>query len=135
MKRLLLLICVAAMASPLFASDGPMKSGKWQITVETEMAGVPVKIPPVTMSECVTPEQAAAPQPPKSDVGSDCTVSDYKVDGNVVTWSVSCPKEDMKGTGRIAFSSESYEGVTKMKMGDAEITQKLSGKYLGPCDK
>ena len=135
MKRTLILICVAALALPLFASDGPMKPGKWQITVETEMAGAPVKLPPVTMTECVTPEQAAAPEPPKAGVGSDCTVSDYKADGNVITWSVSCPKENMTGTGKITFSSDSYDGVTKMKMGDTEVTQKLSGKYLGPCDK
>ena len=135
MKRFLLLICVAALALPLFAADSPMKPGKWQITVQTEMSGMPVQLPPVTMTECVTPEQAAAPQPPATDAGSDCAVSDYKVNGNVVTWSVACPKENVTGTGRITFSSDSYDGVTKMKMGDTEVTQKLSGKYLGPCDK
>jgi hypothetical protein len=134
-SKAVLLACVLALALPLVANAGPMKAGKWQVTVETDMPGMPMKMPPVTMTQCVTKEQAENPEPPKMNKDDDCKVSDYKVDGNVVTWSVECKKQDLTGTGKITFSGDSYEGLTKLKMGDTEMTQKFTGQYLGACDK
>ena len=112
-----------------------MKPGKWQVTVTTVISGIEAAIPPTTLTECVTSDDAANPQPPETGQGSDCKVSDYKISGNTITWSVSCPNEKLTGSGSMTFSGDSYTGTTKMKVGDTDITQKLTGTRLGDCDK
>lgn len=134
-RTLLLCAVVLAAALPTFAADSPMKPGKWQVTIQSDIPNMPFKMPPITMTTCITPEQAANPEPPKDKKNSDCKISDYKLDGNTVTWKMNCEKQQMSGTGKITYSAESYEGVMKMQMGDTEMTQKYTGKLLGACDK
>ena len=65
-----------------------------------------------------------------------CKVSDFKTDGNKVSWNVKCEgKQPVSGTGEITFSEDSYTGWSKMKMGEQEITTKMTGKRLGDCTK
>ena len=133
-RRITLLIAAAALLIPLVAGAAPMKAGKWQLTMEMDMPGMPMKMPPMSFSKCVTKEEAENPQPPKSKQSADCKVSDYKLDGNTLTWNVTCEKENLSGTGKITYSSESYEGTMQMKMGEQEMSAKYSGKRLGDCD-
>ena len=137
MKLRLLTLCalVLALAVPSFAEGkSPMKPGKWQITIQMDMPNMPIKMPPMTVTQCITKEQPENPQPPKSKRDADCKVADYKLDGDTVTWSIDCPKQQMTGDGKITFSGDTYDGVTHLKKGDSVITQKYSGKYLGACD-
>jgi len=135
MKMLKWMAAGSAIALSLGAYAGPMNPGKWQITVATSIAGMDDAVPPTTVTECVTSEEAANPQPPAAGQGSDCKFNDYKVSGNSITWSISCPKEELSGSGSMTFSGDSYTGATKMKIGDAAVTQKLTGQRLGACDK
>ena len=131
-------ILVLALTTPAFAADkSPMKPGKWEITMQMDMPGMPMKMPPMKVTNCVTKEQAENPEPPKAKNGDDCKISDYKRDGNTVSWSMECKKQNMKGEGSITFSDngESYEGIAHLKMGDMDMSQKYSGKYVGECDK
>ncbi len=136
LRTLALFTLVLALAAPVFAADAssPMKPGKWEITITMDMPNMPMKMPPMTFTRCITKEQADHPEPPKAK-SDDCQISDYKLDGNTVTWSVKCEKQKTTGTGRMTFSSDSYDGETHMKVGDMEMTQKFTGKYLGACDE
>jgi hypothetical protein len=125
-------VAALALALPLFA--GPQKPGKWSMTIETEMANMPMKIPPMTVETCVTPEQAEKPEPPKSARSNDCKFSDYKIEGNTVSWTMSCEKQKLTGEGKITYSAESYEGAMHAKMGEMEVTTKYTGKRIGDCD-
>jgi len=131
-RNIALFVIVAALALPVFA--GPQKAGKWQTTMQTEMANMPVKIPAFTTEVCVTPEQAEKPEPPKSPRNSDCTFNDYKIEGNTVSWTMSCEKQKLTGEGKITYAADSYDGVMHAKMGDMEVTTKYSGKRIGDCD-
>jgi hypothetical protein len=118
------------------ADHPPQKPGKWRLTIQMEMPGMPMKMPPITRDICVTEDdindpQKAVPNDPKNP----CKVSDYKVDGNKVSWTVDCPKQKTTGTGEMTFADESYTGWTKFKMGEQEMTQNYSAKWLGACDK
>lgn len=127
---------VAAVAVAAQAPKSPQKPGKWQTTVETEMPGMPMKMPAMTSESCLTAEDLADPQKAvPSDAKSSCTVSDYKVKDNTVSWTVDCPKEKMKGSGEMTYSENSYTGTVKMKMDQQEVTQKYTGKWLGTCTK
>jgi Protein of unknown function (DUF3617) len=134
-KALLLMILIAAVATVGFAAS-PQKAGKWQSTMQMEMPGMPVKLPPFTVTTCLTEEDVKDPQKsiPK-DPKSDCKIGDYQVDGNKVSWTMECPKQNLKGTGTITYSDDAYTGQMDMAMGEQQMKMKYSGKYLGACDK
>jgi hypothetical protein len=138
MRKFISILGVVAVVTAVGAQaqKSPQKPGKWQMTMEMEMPGMPMKMPPVTTEVCVTEQdladpQKAVPQDPKSK----CTVSDYKVKGNTTSWKMDCPEEEMTGTAEMTYTENAYSGTMKMKMGDREMVSKVSGKWLGTCTK
>lgn len=118
------------------ADHPPQKPGKWRVSIEMEMPGMPMKMPPITRDMCVTEEDVKDPQKAvPNDPKNPCKVGDYKIDGNKVSWTVDCSKPKATGVGEITFAEESYTGWTKLKMGEQEMTQKYTAKWLGACDK
>src|SRR5881397_1231637 len=99
-RNLALFVLVCALVLPAYAA-GPAKAGKWQTTVEMEMEGMPVKMPPTTFAHCITKEQAEDAQSaiPRGDRQSACALSDVKVDGSTVSWKMTCEKTGMTGNG------------------------------------
>jgi hypothetical protein len=130
-----LLALVCALAIPYTASAKNMKPGKWQITVTTEMPNMPVKPQPVTLSRCVTKEEADSNEPPKAGMGGDCKILDMKTTGNTISWKVECAKSGVKGEGSASYSGDAYDGSMKMSMNGQEFTTHFAGKYLGDCEK
>jgi len=122
---------------PLFA--GP-KPGKWEGTIQMEMPGMG-KMPPMTVSHCVTAEDAAHPEKniPRGQNDAACKLEDVKMDGSTVSWNVNCPAQGRRpattGHGQITYGSESYDGWMKMKMQDQEMTISYKGKRVGDCSK
>jgi hypothetical protein len=133
----LVALAVLALAAPVFAADHPpQKPGQWDMTIQMDMPGAPFKMPPIKHSVCVTEEDLKDPQKAvPSDPKSKCTVSDYKIDGNKVTWSVDCPKQKMKGTGEATYTDNSFNAVVHMEMSGQEMTAKYSGTWKGECKK
>jgi len=138
MRKLMLFAGAAMLALPLVATAAsPQKPGRWQNSVEMEMAGMPMKMPPVVTNVCVTKEDLENPEKALPKAGdSGCTVSDYKIEGNTVTWSMKCAGEQgsMSGKGKITYSAEAYDGSMNMTVADNEIHMTFKGKYLGACD-
>ena len=67
-------------------------------------------------------------------------MTDQKVSGDTVTWTMVCKEKDstIEGKGRITYKGDSFDGTTnttiKDKSGKAQqIATKMSGKRLGPC--
>lgn len=138
MRKALVFVCaLSAVAAVAAQTKSPQKPGKWQIKMEMEMPGMPVKMPPITMEHCVTEADLADPQKsvPSNDPKSECKVSNYTVKGNTVTWSMDCPKQQMKGSGEITYTNETFDGTMKMSMSGKEMSTKYSGKWLGTCTK
>jgi hypothetical protein len=145
-----LAILTAASVSML-AQGGPRRDGNWDVTVEMDMPGMPqgMSMPPMKMTQCITPQEAAdpakaLPQRPAGRGGAanpnDCKVSDYKADGNKVTWSMKCEgAQPMTGTGEMVYGPDSYTGTMKMDMARGgqpmAMTMKYTGKRLGDCTK
>ena len=135
LRTLALGICVLTLAATTFADDASstMKPGNWSITVQMDMPGM--AMPPVTVTRCITKEEAEHPQPPADKSAGDCKISDYKLEGNTLTWTMKCDKQDVTGEGKITFSPESYTGEGHMKASGVDVAQKFTGKYLGACEK
>jgi len=136
LRNLILFAVVCALALPTFAAS-PVKSGKWQTTIEMDMPGMPMKMPPMSHTTCITKEQAedATNAIPKNDKQSGCTFSDVKVDGSTISWKMTCEKQQMTGTGTVTYAGDSYTGKMDMKVADREMHMKYSGKRLGDCDE
>lgn len=138
MRKLIPFVCAfAVVAASAQAPKRPQKPGKWQVTMEMDMPGMPMKMKPITQEVCVTEEELADPQKSvPSDPKSDCKVGDYKVQGNTVTWSMECPAQKTRGTGEFTYTGESYTGTMKMDAAGRQMTTKYTGKWLGAtCTK
>ncbi len=128
----------------LASAQAPVRDGNWEITTRMDMpgmAGMPMVMPPVTTKQCITKEQASDPKaalPKAGDhTGGGCTVGDYKVVGNKVTWTMKCDGEmKMTGNGEITYVGSSFEGWLKLTHQDGgEMTMKYSATRLGDCTK
>ena len=130
------LVAVALGLSVSALAQGPRRDGRWEVKMEMDMPGMPMKMPPITTEICLTEADLADPQKavPK-DTKSDCKVSDYKVTGNTVTWAMECPSQKMKGTGEATHSGDTYTATMKMETGEQKMSMKYAGKWVGTCTK
>jgi hypothetical protein len=147
--RLLLAVITLSVAALPALAQGPRRDGKWEVKAEIEMPNMPnmpagMQMPAFTTTQCITPEEAKDPQKSmpqggrggRGAVPENCKVSDYKVDGNKVSWSMKCePPQEMTGTGEFTYSGDTYTGVMTMNRGGQMMTMKYSGKRIGDCDK
>lgn len=131
---------VAALVTAVAAhAQSPRQDGQWEVKIEMSMPGLP-EMPPMTQTQCITPEEARNPQKalPQGGPGdqSNCKISDYKTTGNKVTWSLKCEgPPPMSGTGDFTYVGDTYTGTFKMDMGGQTMTVKYAGKRLGDCKK
>jgi hypothetical protein len=117
-----------------------VRPGRWENTMQMQMAGSPIQMPAMKSTRCVTPEDAkdpsrSLPTGPEGRGGqkSDCKTSDYKVTGNTASWKMACSSPPMNGTGEMTFTADTYDGTMKMDSPQGSMTMKISGKRLGDC--
>jgi hypothetical protein len=146
--RIVLVLLVIGVAALPTLAQGPRRDGKWEVKMEMEMPNMPnmpagFQMPTTTTMQCVTPAEANDPTKAMPQGGrgrgpnpDKCKISDYKTEGNKVSWSMKCePPEEMTGTGEFTYAGDTYTGVMKMNRGGQEMTMKYSGKRVGDCDK
>jgi hypothetical protein len=119
------------------AQQGPMRPGRWQNTVQMQMPGMPMQMPPQTTTRCITAEQLQRDPNswvPSGPDGQACKISDQKIVRNTVTWKVACTGQmAMTGEGELTFMEDTYAGTLKASTPAGEMTMKLSGKRLMDC--
>jgi hypothetical protein len=125
---------VVLVSTAAVAADS-IREGYWEITSQTEMPGMPMKIPANTIKHCYSKEDV---KDQKKVIARDknCTMTDYKVVGNKVTWAMKCTGQSA-GTfnGETIFSSDAYSSTMKMKSQGQNMTVKVKGKRIGECPK
>ena len=129
-------IILFATVSIAFAGSVPnLQEGKWEITTTMEMPGMPMNMPPMKHTQCITKKDLV---PKSSQPGQECTVIHNTVTGNTVTWTMQCSGQggEMKGTGNITYSGNSFKGTTKMTMPqqNMQMASHVTGQRLGPCE-
>ena len=138
------LVCGTLVLGMSAASAQPnTRDGLWEITTQTEMAGMPGAMPGMTLQRCLSAKdfQDPAAMNRAMDKGTRCETGDYRLQGpNTATWKVVCTGEmSMTGTGTATYSGTSYAMTTRMTMVHAGQTMNMTttntGKYLGPCKK
>jgi hypothetical protein len=137
--RLTVVLTLLAFGAVGLIAQGGMRPGRWETTMQMEMAGSPVQMPPMKQTRCVTPAEAKDPStlsgPPGGRGGkNDCKVSDQKMSGSTISWKIACTSPDaMTGTGEMTFGDDSYTGTMKMNMAQGAMSMKMEGKRLGDC--
>lgn len=126
-----LIFATASFAQPNY------EEGLWEITNIMDIPGMPKEMnKPQKYTYCMT-KQNAVPQP-KEKGEQQCKVTDQRVEGNTVNWTMTC-KDGTVSSGKITYAKTSFNGsqTTTTSQGGKKMTLKIatSGKYLGPCKK
>jgi hypothetical protein len=129
-------VLLFVLASICFADSVPdMREGKWEITTQVEMPGMPTNMPPMKTTQCLTKNDLV---PQNSQPGQECSFPETKVTGNKVTYTMECKGKggEMKGEGEITYSKDTFKGIMKMKMPQAnmEMISHMEGRRVGACE-
>ena len=145
-RHAVIVAALLALSASLFA-QGARRDGKWEVKMtmqtsgERKMFGASMAVQ--TLMQCVTKEEAADPSKaiPRSEsdtYATTCKVSNYKVDGNKVTWLMTCEKDGVTGAGEFVYAGDTYTGSLTLKSMDGKgqaVKRIYSGKRLGDCTK
>lgn len=115
------------------AAEG-IRDGLWEVTTSMEMPGMPAKMKPTSMKHCYSKDDVKDQKKVVAGKNKDCSVSDYTVSGNKVTWKMKCTGQSA-GTysGETVFGKDSYNSIMKMKTQGHVMTMKMAGKRVGNC--
>ena len=120
-------------------ADIDIQEGQWEISSKIEMSGMPVQvnIGEQKITQCIDKQKIV----PKSDkkINKYCTVSDQQIDGNVVSWKMTCTN-NMHSEGSVTYHGDTFEGkvtsVTEVpNMGKMTAIIHMKGKRIGECNK
>ena len=136
MLRTTLAATVAILCVPALAAE--LEPGEWEFT-SVSTSGLFPKPQQASFRRCIRKEEAANPDRwmATPDPQGDCRLTPLKKDADSYTWSMECPKANMRGTGSARMSRATMEGETNMT-GEVqgrkfELRTKVTGKRLGPC--
>jgi len=151
--RTLGVIAAVVGISAALAAQGPRRDGQWEVKIEMSSPDMPMQMPATTQTVCVSKEDANDPskaipgaQGRGRGVTDSCKVTDQKVEGNKMTFTMKCdPPQQGTATGEFTYSGDSYEGLIKMNMtmpargGNGgqtmNMNMKYTGKRIGDCNK
>jgi hypothetical protein len=130
-------ICVVAFTTVAAQNPNPMRPGRWEVTMQMQMASMPMKMPPTKTSSCITAEQLAKDPTTGLNTGTgpnQCKVTDQKFTGNTVAWKMTCGgQQAMTGDGEMTFTDDTYTGAVNMTTPQGAMTMQMSGKRVGDC--
>jgi len=130
----LILTCMSFFYTNAWGLD--LQDGKYEITSTVEMPGMPMQIPPVTVTQCITNQD---PLPNQSRDGQQCNIMDMKTEGKSVSWKMECSQhgQKMQSTGKMVYYGDHFEGTTNTMLGaqsgNMMITTVINGKRIGAC--
>ena len=129
------LLLATTLSIGAYAMAGPnMQPGQWKMTGQMEMPGMPMKIPAVTFHQCITKKDMV----PRSKQSQECKMLNHTTEGNTVKWKMQCNnKQGGPSTmeGEVTYSGKSMKGTVKIMNGGSQMLQRISGTWVGQCQK
>jgi len=140
MKKIVVVAALFAVPAIAFAK-GNLKPGNWHIRVTHEFVGAPFTPPPTELDQCITQQQADDPKQMAKSGSKDCEPADVKVEGNKLTFKMTCHGHGgtQTGSGEITYSGgDSYTGTTTVEMdnprlGHVKMINHMTGTRTGDC--
>jgi len=149
-KLLLAAACAGVYATAIAAgpSDpfkGKMKEGLYETKMEMEMPGMPANMGKqnMTFQSCVTAEDIEKGKVGRGRDGKsmeNCEMKNYSMSGNTASYTTVCKgNPEMTADTKITFAEGGYKMDMKMAMNQGgqvmNMSQKMEGRYVGPCKK
>ncbi len=165
-----LIVCVAALATAACGNPGKggqtaeevaeemsalkLEAGQWEATTEILSASAPALPPEAlrqmvgqkqTVSNCVTPEQAAKPSANflAGQKNSDCTYQDFSMEGGRMSGTMTCTGSGMPGKMVMnmegSYDPRSYDMNMSMEAGglpggmNITVKARTTGRRVGTC--
>ena len=124
-------VVVGVCSGSVFA-DINMKEGLWEITTQMEMPGMPMQLPPQIRNKCITKKDMV---PQKTEPDQNCKWLKKDIKGDTVVWKAVCQTDEgpVEFNGKVTYKGKTFDGVLIMKQSDMEITNKMSGRWIGKC--
>ncbi len=116
-----------------------MHPGQWEITTTIEMVGMPMQMPAVKTTQCLTRDDLIPKETSGSNVQRPCKVKNTKIDGNTVSWDMACSdKNQTSGQGVVTYHGDTFEGTIRMvstlsSKKKLQMILHLKGKRVGDC--
>jgi len=138
-----LTILLVGSTGTAFAAGPDFKEGEWSVSYRMEVVGMPFPMPPITARKTMCLDKSNF-VPDNSQQGQECKVSDQKVNGNTVTWTMHCRAQErtIEGHGKITYKGDRYDGVMDAKLISVDyqsptVSYKytMQGQRLGACGK
>ncbi len=142
MRVLLSATLLALTIQPAAAAPPTLQPGLYEISVQMEMKGMPMKMPVSSFRHCITPQDIADGKAyVSSKDNKDCKISNLKQSGNAVSYDFTCA---MQGHGSMVGRTSGTSHATGYDMqmngrfvpameGMSEFSQKMRAKRLGEC--
>ena len=137
-RTLLAALVIALLFVSLSFAEPDMRDGLWEITVKTDMPGMPMQMPAMTHTQCITKKDLIPQKPEKNQ---DCKIINSKTSGNTVSWTIQCRDKDgttTESSGKVTYKKDKFDGTIDMTVnqpgqGKMKMTQHMSGKRIGEC--
>lgn len=134
--RFLIFAAAAVLGLPLTLLAAPerLHAGQWEFTT-SQADGQPNSI-----KTCVSAEEAASINGgaktgrayAEKQAGEGCKVNEYTVNGNLVTYSVTCGTSTVRA--KVTYAGDTSEGDTVIQReGQPDIVMHVKAKRLGDC--
>lgn len=133
-----ILVAVSFLCPLLSFAEPDMREGLWEITVKMDMPGMPIQMPAMTHTQCITKKNLIPQEPEKNQ---DCKTISSKTSGNTVSWTIQCRDKDgttAESSGKVTYKGDKFDGIIDMTVnqpgqGKMKMTQRISGKRIGEC--
>lgn len=133
-----ILVAVSFLYPLLSFAEPDMREGLWEITVKMDMPGMPMQMPAMTHTQCITKKDLIPQKPEKNQ---DCKTISSKTSGNTVSWTIQCRDKDgttAESSGKVTYKGDKFDGIIDMTVkqpgqGKMKMTQRISGKRIGEC--
>jgi hypothetical protein len=131
-RVLVLALSVLSVVAPLAAADR-LRIGEWEFTTTTNGQTR-------TFQHCVTADDAgsvngdakSARAHAEKQATKGCAITDYKVDGNSVSYAMTCGARTIRSTA--TYHGDTSEGELISKNGsEPEVVSHVKAKRLGDC--
>jgi hypothetical protein len=138
MKKLFILSALVLLfsATTLFGASPNMQEGKWEVTMNVKVEGMPFPMPPMKYTQCFTKDDVKDGNktlPTGNDKKKNCEIKDVKASSNSTTWNMVC-KDGTTGNGEITYKGSSYTSTMTLIAKDGSKTvNNIKAKRLGDC--
>ncbi len=133
----LLILCSAACKADKPKVD--MQEGLWEITTVIKMPGMPMQMPPIKTTQCISQEDLIPQTQQPDQPDQRCEIANMSTTGNTVTYDMICSSQGntMKAHSSITYEKDRMQGsmTATMEPSNMSMTYTLSGKRVGDCNR